>query len=133
MPGTIERPDFCDRNFDRSFHSSRGLKQHQRSYQSRNNAPTDHESTKTIEDSQFSTKNSISADEPSIQNVKYIWGKYKDHQFEKNVSQVYETIVLRRKNLFLLPCGKVGKKVYRRSFKIHEWMDTWLATEGYCI
>ena len=26
-----------------------------------------------------------------------------------------------------------GKKVYRRSFKINEWMATRLATEGYCV
>ena len=73
-------------NCDRSFHSSCGLKQHQRSCQSRNNTPTDRESTEAIEDSQFSTKTSISGDKPSTQSVKYIWGKYKDHEFEKNLS-----------------------------------------------
>ena len=52
---------------DRSFHSSRGLRQNQRSYQSRNSTPTDRESTETIEDSQFSTKTSKSADEFSTQ------------------------------------------------------------------
>ena len=56
---------FC--NCNRSFHSSRGLRQHQRSYQSRSNTPTDRESTETIEDSQFSTKTSKSADEFSTQ------------------------------------------------------------------
>ena len=45
-----------------------------------------------------------------IQSVKYIWGKYKDHEFEKNLSQVYETVVFWRKNLFLLPSGKAGRK-----------------------
>ena len=58
------KSDICC-NCDRSFHSSRGLKQLQRSCQSRNNTPTDRESTETIEDSQFSTKTSISADKPS--------------------------------------------------------------------
>ena len=87
-----EKSHICS-NCDRSFHSSRGLKQHQRSCQSRNNTPTDRGSTETIEDSQFSTKTSISADKPSTQSVKYIWGKYKDHEFEKNLSQVYETVV----------------------------------------
>ena len=42
--------------------------------------------------------------------MKYIWGKYKDHEFEKNLSQVYETVVFWRKNLFLLPFGKAGRK-----------------------
>ena len=55
--------------------------------------PTDRESTEMIKDYQFSAKTSISADEPSTQSVKYIWGKYKDHEFEKNLSQVYETVV----------------------------------------
>ena len=61
---TTEKPHICC-NCDRSFHSSRCLKQHQRSCQSRNNTPTDRESTETIEDSHFSTKTLKSADEPS--------------------------------------------------------------------
>ena len=60
---TTEKSHICC-NCDRSFHSSRGLKQHQRSSQSRSNTPTDRQSTETIEDSQFSTKISKSADEP---------------------------------------------------------------------
>ena len=104
---------------DRSFHSSRGLKQHQRSCQSINNTPADRESTETIEDAQFSTKISKSVDEPSAKSVKYIWGKYKDHEFEKNLSQVYETIVLWRKNV-PVTISESGKKVYQRSFKIIE-------------
>ena len=107
---TTEKSHICC-NCDRSFHSSRGLKQHQRSCQSRNKIPTDRKSTETIEDSQFSTKTSISADEPSTQSVKYILGKYKDHEFEKNLSQVYETVVFWRKSLFLLPSGKPEKSL----------------------
>ena len=110
-------------NCDRSFHSSHGLKQHQRSSQSRNNTPTVRESTETIEDSQFFTKASKSADEPSTQSVKYIWGKYKDHEFEKNLSQVYENVVFWRKNLFLLPSGKAGRKfVGEVSRLMSEWL-----------
>ena len=104
-------------NCDRSFHSICSLKQHQRSCQSRNNTPTDHESTETIEDSQFS------ADKPSTQSVKYIWGKYKDHEFEKNLSQVYETVVFWRKNLFLLPSGKAGRKFIG---EVSRLMSEWL-------
>ena len=110
-------------NCDRSFHSSHGLKQHQRSSQSRNNTPTVRESTETIEDSQFFTKASKSADEPSTQSVKYIWGKYKDHEFEKNLSQVYETVVFWRKNLLLLPSGKAGKKFIG---EVSRLMSEWL-------
>ena len=110
-------------NCDRSFYSSHGLKQHQRSCQSRNNTPTDRESTETIEDSQFSTKTSISADEPSKQSVKYIWGKYKDHEFEKHLSQVYEIAMFWRKNLFLLPSGKAGRKFIG---EVSRLMSEWL-------
>ena len=42
-------------------------------------------------------------------SVKNIWGKYKDHEPEKNLSQVYETHVFWRKNLLLLPSGKAGR------------------------
>ena len=59
---TTEKSHICC-NCGRSFHTSRGLKQHQRSCQSRNNTPTDRESTETIEDSQFSNKTSMSADD----------------------------------------------------------------------
>ena len=110
-------------NCDRSFHSSRGLKQHQRSFQSRNNTPTDRESTETIGDSQFSTETSISADKPSTQSLKFVWGKYKDHEFEKNLSQVYETVVFWRKNLFLLPSEKAGRKFIREVLSL---MSEWL-------
>ena len=89
---TTEKSHICS-NCDRSFHSNRGLKQHQRFCQSRNNTPTDRESTETIEDSQFFTKTSISADELSTQSAKYTWGKDKDYKFEKNLSHVYETVV----------------------------------------
>ena len=64
---TTEKSQHVCCNCDRRFHSSRGLKQHQRSCQSRNNTPTDRESTETIEDSQFSTKTSKSADESLTQ------------------------------------------------------------------
>ena len=56
IKNTMEKSHICC-NCRHSFHSSRGLKQHQRSCQSRN-TPTDRGSTETIEDSQFSTKTS---------------------------------------------------------------------------
>ena len=119
---TTEKLHICC-NCDRSFHSSRGLKQHQRSCHSRIKMPTDRESTEMIEDYQFSAKTSISADEPSTQSVKYIWGKYKNHEFEKNLSQVYETVVFWWKNLFLLPSGKAGKNLIG---EVSRLMSEWL-------
>ena len=70
---TMEKSHICC-NCHRSFYSNRAMKQYQQSCQSKKkkNAPMDRESTETIEDSQFSTKTSISADEPSTQCVKYI-------------------------------------------------------------
>ena len=63
------------------------------------------------------------AHEPSTQSVKYIWGKYKDHEFEKNFPQVYETVVFWRKNMFLLPSGKAGRKFIEEvSRLISEWL-----------
>ena len=81
------------------------------------------ESTGMIEDSQFSTKTSISADKRSIQSVKHIWGKYKDHEFEKNLLQAYETVVFWRKNMFLLPSGKAERKFIR---EVSRLMSEWL-------
>ena len=80
-------------------------------------------STETIEYPQFSTKTSISADKPSTQSAKYIWGKYKDHEFEKNLSQVYETAAFWRKNLFRLPFGKAGRKFIG---EVSRLMSAWL-------
>ena len=55
--------------------------------------------------------------------MKYIWGKYKDHEFEKNLSQVYETAVFWRKNLYLIPPGKVGRNfIGEVSRLISEWL-----------
>ena len=55
--------------------------------------------------------------------MKYIWGKYKDHEFEKNLSQVYETVVFWRKNLLLLPSGKAGKRFIG---EVSRLMSEWL-------
>ena len=65
----------------------------------------------------------MSADEPSIQGVKHIWEKYKDREFEKNLLQVYETVVFWRKNLFLLPSGKAGRKFIG---EVSRLMSEWL-------
>ena len=39
----------------------------------------------------------------------YIWGGYRDIEFEENVTFIYEQTVSWTKNLFLLPTGKAGK------------------------
>ena len=55
--------------------------------------------------------------------MKFICGKYKDHEFEKNLSQVYETVVFWRKNLLLLPSGKAGKRFIG---EVSRLMSEWL-------
>ena len=55
--------------------------------------------------------------------MKYIWGKYKDHEFEKNLSQVYETVVFWRKNRFLLQSGKAVRKFIG---EVSRLMSEWL-------
>ena len=39
----------------------------------------------------------------------YIWGRYRDIEFEENVTLIYEQTVYWTKNLFLLPTRKAGK------------------------
>ena len=44
-------------------------------------------------------------------------------EFEKNLSQVYETVVFWRKNMFLLPSGKVGRTfIWEVSRLMSEWL-----------
>ena len=64
--------------------------------------------------------------------VKYIWGRYKDYNFQKHLSTVYEEIVFQKKNLFLLPSGKAGRNLLE-GFQIDERMTARFATERYCI
>ena len=86
----------------------------------------DRESTETIEDSQFSTKTSISADEPLTQCVKYIW-------FWKELITSLRNCRVLEKKYVPATFWESGKNVYLRSFEINEWMAIWLATEGYCV
>ena len=46
---------------------------------------------------------------PVAQRANMMWGKYPLGEFEKNIQICYKQIVKWRKNLFLLPSGRVGK------------------------
>ena len=133
---------FC--NSDRSFHSSRGLRQHQRSYQSRNNTTTDRESTETIEDSQFSTKTLKSADEFSTQREIHLGKLQRSWVWKELIISLWNCRVLEKKSVLVTiwesgmklscfrekisSCHHLGKQEKslseRRSFKINEWMAT---------
>ena len=51
------------------------------------------------------------------------WGNYTSHEFDANVSTVYEQIVYCKKNLFLLPSRKAGKQYIDETTKL---MNKWL-------
>ena len=60
---------------------------------------------------EVSSPNSVTIEDIlTILCEKYIWGRYKDYDFEKHPSSFYEKIVFWKKNLFLLPSGKAGRK-----------------------
>ena len=54
---------------------------------------------------------------------KYIWGSYKYYDFEKHLSTDYEKIVFWKKNLFLLPPGKAGRRFLK---EVSRLMNDWL-------
>ena len=43
------------------------------------------------------------------EDIRYTWGRYRDEEFQENVSFVCEQVVHWKRNLFLLPASKVGK------------------------
>ena len=54
---------------------------------------------------------------------KYIWGSYKYYDFEKHLSTDYKKIVFWKKNLFLLPPGKAGRRFLK---EVSRLMNDWL-------
>ena len=113
---------YCNRDW--TFHSSHGLKQHQRSCQSRNNRPTDRESTEIIENSQFSTKTSKSPDELSTQREKHMGKVQRLWVWKELITSLWNSCVLEKKSV-PATIWESRKKVYQRSFKINKWMATW--------
>ena len=60
----------------------------------------------------------------NFQHNLYINGGIDSHTFQKNVDFIYEKIVFWRKNLFLLPTGKSGKKYID---EITRLVNAWLS------
>ena len=91
---------------NRRFKTLRGLNQHLR-YCSNN----------------YSNNSSIPPDPPPInEEISYKWGEYENAIFETNINDVYERIVYWRKNLFMLPTGKVGKRYIDETTRL---MNAW--------
>ena len=113
----------------RSFRTVRGLNQHQRCcLKSSSGAnklthppPINVPVNDTEQHTQSSNDMKKTPDSPlepppvidSVNGTKqllYKWGIYNNDIFEKHLSVAYERIVYWRKNLFMLPTGKVGKR-----------------------
>ena len=81
--------------------------------QTRNNTSTDSKDDQEVLNVEASSQNSVTIeDNLTMQWAKYIWGGYKDHDFEEHLSTVQEKIVFWKKNLFLLPVWKNRKKIH---------------------
>ena len=126
---TTEKSHLCC-NCDQSFHSSRGLKQHQWSCQSRNYGLLKYWNNRrlsilhknvNIARWTFNTEREI-----HLGKVQRSW------VWKELITCLWNCRVLEKKFVPVIIWGS-GKKVYQRSFKINEWMATWLATEGYCV
>ena len=74
------------------FRTERGLRQHCRITNCRENLKTQPADPKPPDKS-----------EDIIETSTYKWGEYANKQFEENVSSIYEKIVYWKKNIFLLP------------------------------
>ena len=78
-------------NCDQSFCTNQGLSQHQRTCKTRNNTRTDSKHAPDVLNVQASSRNSeTTEDNLAIPCAKYVWGRYKDYDFEKHLLAVYE-------------------------------------------
>ena len=102
-PDNGENANRCN-NCTRSFRSKRGLNQHLRSCSKVNNSQPTQE--KEPPDKHLEVNNA-STEEVSLL---FTWGKLNNNEFTNHVNNIYERIVYWKKNLFLLPTGKAGRK-----------------------
>ena len=107
---------FLCTSFKRLFRTERGLNQHARSCK-----------VKTTEDDSRPIPTQVLLVTPIVEQdekILYIWGRYRDKEFEENVSFIYEQIVYWKRNMFLLPTGKAGKQFIDEITKlINIWTD----------
>ena len=109
---------------DQSFCTNRGLSQHQRTFQTRNNTSTDSKDAQEELNVEVSSQNSVTIeDNLTIPCAKYMWGRYKDYDFKKHLSTVYENTRVLKENSFLLPFRKTRRKFID---KVSRLMSEWL-------
>ena len=54
----------------------------------------------------------------------YTWGNYDNKTFEQNLNMAYEQIVYWRKNIFMVPTGKIGKQYINESTRLlNAWTE----------
>ena len=72
---------------DRRFRINWGLSHHRRTCQTRNNTRTDSKDTQEVLNVETSSQNSVTIeDNLTMLCAKYIWGRYKDYDFEKHLT-----------------------------------------------
>ena len=96
---------------DQSFCTNQGLSQHQRTFQTRNNTCTDSKDAQEELNVEASSQNSVTIEDNLINTMREIYGgRYKDYDFKKHLSTVYENTRVLKENSFLLPFRKTRRK-----------------------
>jgi len=96
---------------DRGFRSKRGLNQHQRVCKD-----------SSMEENLITVSTSEN-ESPQIE-IGFKWGEFDGKEINKNFDFVYEKVVFWRKNLFMLPTGRAGKKFIDEITRLlHCWVD----------
>ena len=116
---TENQPTFSCGNCEKSFTSKSGRTNHQNSCvkKSKNCGSTDHHPE---------TNNSLHPDihVPPIQATPAVWGNHSAEDVKMIINAIYEECVKWKKNLFLLPSGRIGKDfVDEMTRLIHEWIN----------
>ena len=116
---------------DRTFRSNSGLNQHLRSNQQlRSCQPKSKGKVSNAipaslipeEDAPLSEIIDMESN-VSTDRIDYKLGNFPDNIFEKNVSIVYEEVVYWKKNMFLLPSGRAGKRYVDETTRLmNEWL-----------
>ena len=96
----------------RCFRTLRGLNQHHRSC-----------SKSTGEVKKPPDPPPINESDSGTEQLLYMWGLHNNAVFERNLNVAYEQIVYWRKNLFMLPTGKFGKRYIVETTRL---MNAWV-------
>ena len=119
----VTRNEFTCENCIRTFRTPRGLNQHMRM---RTCLKLNNEPKKPPDKSDHVNNTQPSAKSDDItQNftILYKWGELDGNVFEKHLHSIYEQIVYWRKNVFLLPTGKLVQSYIEETTRLmNEWV-----------